>query len=136
MEKKNTSLSFPPVCFSFTEFIHHMCNLSFQVEVFILKPSYSRSSLADLCRKFHGNLSVLVINHIQIIHDSLTADHCQTDTLMEIFDCKDLDCSDFSCMRDMRSTAGTEIRSRKTYQTHLSGQFFLTSVGKFIQFFF
>ena len=51
---------------------------------------------------------------------------------MEIFDCKDLDCSDFSCMRDMRSTAGTEIRSRETYQTHLSGQFFLTSVGKFI----
>ena len=136
MEKKNTSLSFPSICFSPAELVHHMSNLSFQTEVFILKTSYSRCCFSNLCRKFYRNLTVLVIDHIQIIHNSLSTDHSQADSLMEIFDCKDLDCSDFSCMRDMRSTAGTEIRSRETYQTHLSGQFFLASVGKFLQFFF
>ena len=136
MEQKDTSRIFPSLCLCRTKFIYHMTDFTFEPEIFILQPGYRCRCLACFCRKLHGNLMILVIYHIQVIHDTFSTDHGHADSFMEIFYGKDLDRTDLSCMCDMRSTTCTEIRTRETHKTHLTGKFLFASVGQFFQFFF
>ena len=135
MEKKHASCIFPVLCLYCTEFIKHVVHLAFETEIFILQTCHCCRGLSNLCRKFHGYLTVLIIYHIQIIHHSLSTDHGQTDPLMEVFYCQDLDCANLTSMCHMCSATCTEVGARKTYQAHLSGQFLLASVIQFVQFF-
>ena len=79
---------------------------------------------------------ILLVDHIQVIHDTFSADHGQTDSFVEVFDSKDLNRTDLACVGNVCSTACTEVGTRETHETHLSCQFFFASVRKFLQFFF
>ena len=78
---------------------------------------------------------ILLIHHIQIIQNTFTADHLHTNTIMEFHYRQKLHHSDLTCMSHMSSTARTDIRSRKIYNTNLTCQLLLASVIQSLQFF-
>ena len=77
---------------------------------------------------------VLLVDHIQIIQNTFSADHLNTDTFTEFFHGKELHHSDLSGMCHMSSAAGTDIHPWKFYDPHLTGKLFFASVVDFFQF--
>ena len=109
MENQYTSCIFITLCFCFAKFIDHMQKSAFQTKILILKSFYSSCCFFCFGRKLHRNLMILFINHGKIVHNSFSADHCDSYTFPEVFYSKNLYCTNLSCMCHMGSTTGTEI---------------------------
>ena len=134
MKEKHAAFAFPSLRLCTAQFLLHVEEPALQAVILLPQPFHCLGGLLLFRGKLYGDLTVLIVYRLQVIHDSFSADHGDADALPEILHAQEFYRSDLSRIRHMSSAAGTEIRPREFHQTDLSLQFLFASVGKRPQF--
>src|SRR5699024_8659131 len=84
VKKKHAAFAFPSLRLGTAQFLLHVEKPALQAVILLPQPFDSLGGLLLFRGKLYGDLTVLIVYRLQVIHDSFSADHGDADALPEI----------------------------------------------------